>query len=256
MTTSEKLKSDCLSRPTFLFTVTLGPPLLVFYFHHTYGPCENLQYVNNSTSYGKSAAVMKPLSKDITRARRHEIHRRAMEGELKLPGAVRDMRNALGFTQAKFAKHFGLSIAHLSAIETGKANPTAEVLTKIGHPFGFQLGFVLREKPKMRKHLTLPPEVEVLVQLCKTEMHAVEVWLFGSRARGDHRPDSDYDILAVVADDAPEGVDTPMAAFELRRRSKAHADLLTGRMREVIGARDVPNTLSYIVAREGVRIDV
>ena len=60
---------------------------------------------------------MKPLSKDETRARRHEIHRRAMEGELKLPGAVRDMRNALGFTQTKFAKHFGLSLAHLSAVQ-------------------------------------------------------------------------------------------------------------------------------------------
>jgi len=211
--------------------------------------------VKNYISYVKYVAAIKPVSKDITRARRNEIHRRAMEGDLQLPGAVRDMRNALGFTQAKFAKHFGLSLAHLSAIETGKANPTAEVLTKIGRPFGFQLGFVLREKPQMAKHITLPPEVKVLVQLCRTEMHAVEVWLFGSRARGDHRPDSDYDILAVVADDAPEGVDTPMAAFELRRRSKAHADLLTGRMSEVIGARDVPNTLSYIVHREGVRID-
>lgn len=24
------------------------------------------------------------------------------------------------------------------------------------------------------------------------------IWLFGSRARGDHRPDSDYDLLIVV----------------------------------------------------------
>ena len=86
-------------------------------------------------------------------------------------------------------------------------------------------------------------------------MQAVEVWLFGSRARGDHRPDSDYDLLAVVPDNAPEGIDTPMAAFELRRRSKAHADLLTGRMSEVVNARDVPDTLSYIVAHEGIRID-
>ncbi len=69
----------------------------------------------------------------------------------------------------------------------------------------------------------------------RCEMQAGEVWLFGSRARGDHRPDSDYDLLAVVPDNATEGVDTPMAAFELRRRSKAHADLLTGRMSDFIG---------------------
>jgi len=205
--------------------------------------------------------VMKPLSKDITRARRNEIHRRAMAGELHLPGAVRDMRNALGFTQAKFAKHFGISRAQLSAIESGKANPTAETLMKIGRPFGFKLGFVLKQEDlqAMNKTRTIPPlpaEVRLLVDLCKSEMHAAEVWLFGSRARGDHRRDSDYDLLAVVPDEAPEGVDTPMAAFELRRRSNAHADLLTGRMSDVVGARDVPNTLSYIVAREGIRIDV
>ena len=30
-----------------------------------------------------------------------------------------------------------------------------------------------------------PVEVKGLVKLCKTEMRASEVWLFGSRARGD-----------------------------------------------------------------------
>lgn len=198
---------------------------------------------------------MKPVPKHITSARRTEIQRRALNGDLQLPGAVRDMRNAIGFTQVKFAKHFGLSPAHLSAIEAGKANPTAETLTKIGRPFGFQLGFVMRDKPQKTERIDLPSEVKDLVQLCKSEMQAVEVWLFGSRARGDHRPDSDYDLLAVVPDDAPEGIDTPMAAFELRRRSKAHADLLTGRMSEVVNACDVPDTLSYIVAHEGIRID-
>ena len=30
-----------------------------------------------------------------------------------------------------------------------------------------------------------------------------EVWLLGSRARGDHRPDSDIDLLLVLPDDLP-----------------------------------------------------
>jgi uncharacterized protein len=29
----------------------------------------------------------------------------------------------------------------------------------------------------------------------------LQVWLFGSRARGDARPDSDWDLLVVVPDD-------------------------------------------------------
>lgn len=98
-------------------------------------------------------------------------------------------------------------------------------------------------------------EVKLLVNLCKKEMLASEVWLFGSRARGDNTLQSDFDILAVVPDDAPEDIDTPRAAYRLRRQSRAHADLLTARASDFIGASSVPNTISYAVAREGVRLD-
>jgi predicted nucleotidyltransferase len=38
------------------------------------------------------------------------------------------------------------------------------------------------------------------------------IYLFGSKARGDAGPDSDYDLLIVVADDAPrERRDSKMA---------------------------------------------
>ncbi|WP_089268418.1 nucleotidyltransferase domain-containing protein [Jannaschia aquimarina] len=87
-------------------------------------------------------------------------------------------------------------------------------------------------------------------------MGAAEVWLFGSRARGDFRDDSDYDVLAVVPDEAPQEVDSPVAAFRLRRKSRAHADLLTARMSDFLAARSTPNTLSFAVAHEGVRLDV
>ncbi|MFN3663321.1 nucleotidyltransferase domain-containing protein [Yoonia sp.] len=101
----------------------------------------------------------------------------------------------------------------------------------------------------------LPPELQRLVQLCKRDMGASEVWLFGSRARGDFREDSDYDVLAVIPDDAPVDVDTLVAAFRLRRRSRAHADLLTARMSEFQAAKTTPNTISFAAAQEGIRID-
>ncbi len=104
--------------------------------------------------------------------------------------------------------------------------------------------------------MDVPKEVRHLVELCKTEMLAMEVWLFGSRARGDNHDRSDFDILAVIPDDAPEYIDSPRAAFRLRRQSKAHADLFTVRASDFAGATDVPNTISYAVAREGVRLDV
>jgi predicted nucleotidyltransferase len=35
-------------------------------------------------------------------------------------------------------------------------------------------------------------------------LHAEQVWLFGSRTRGEARADSDWDFMAILADDAPE----------------------------------------------------
>ncbi len=103
--------------------------------------------------------------------------------------------------------------------------------------------------------VALPSEVHYLVELCKREMNASEVWLFGSRARGDFHENSDYDLLAVVPDNAPSDVDTPIAAFRLCRESRAHADLLTARMSDFIEARSTVNTISYAVAKEGIRLD-
>ena len=44
---------------------------------------------------------------------------------------------------------------------------------------------------------------DVLDLVCAT-WHPEEVWLYGSRARGTHGPDSDWDLLVVVPDHTPE----------------------------------------------------
>jgi len=43
------------------------------------------------------------------------------------------------------------------------------------------------------------------------------VYLFGSRARGEARPDSDYDLLLVVPDDAPPERQRSRLAYEVLR---------------------------------------
>lgn len=108
---------------------------------------------------------------------------------------------------------------------------------------------------RTKKHIALPPEVQQLVELCKTEMLASEVWLFGSRARGDHTPDSDYDLLAVVPDDVPEDAASPQAAFRLRRKSGAHADLLTARQTDFDLAKLEPTLFAHTIVSEGIRVD-
>ena len=43
----------------------------------------------------------------------------------------------------------------------------------------------------------------ILVQRIAAACHAEEIWLFGSRARGDDLSDSDYDFLVVTHDGDP-----------------------------------------------------
>lgn len=126
---------------------------------------------------------------------------------------------------------------------------------RISEPRGPQ-GMLVQGGTPLTSQSDLPPEVRVLIDLCKTELGAIEVWLFGSRARGDFRGNSDYDLLAIIPDDAPAEIDLPTVTFQLRRRSRAHADLFTVRLSDFIAARATPNTLSALVNREGVRVDV
>jgi len=50
--------------------------------------------------------------------------------------------------------------------------------------------------------------------------------LFGSRARDDAGPDSDYDLLLVVADDASPEIKRSRLAYECLRETAAAADVL------------------------------
>lgn len=91
-------------------------------------------------------------SKEEVYERRHALADRAAAGELKLPGAIREMRLALGLSQQTFAELFRMTRRQVAEIERGEANPTIETLDRIGRAFGFSVGFVpTRERaPKLR----------------------------------------------------------------------------------------------------------
>jgi predicted nucleotidyltransferase len=44
--------------------------------------------------------------------------------------------------------------------------------------------------------------------------HPERIYLFGSRGRGDSGPDSDYDLMVVVSDDAPRQLRRAALAYE------------------------------------------
>src|SRR5260370_25786419 len=47
------------------------------------------------------------------------------------------------------------------------------------------------------------PAIREIVRRLGDEYHPLQIYLFGSTARGAAGPDSDYDLLVVVPDDAP-----------------------------------------------------
>jgi uncharacterized protein len=102
-----------------------------------------------------------------------------------------------------------------------------------------------------RPALDLRP-LEGLLARIEDTYHPDQVWLFGSRARGEARASSDWDLFVVVPDDLPESLLAPLVAWRISRQSGLYVDVVPCRASEFRESRDTVNTLSYVVAREGV----
>ena len=89
-------------------------------------------------------ARWKKPTKDEILENRRTLAERARTGDLRLPGAVADIRKGFGMTQDEFAKMLGLTRRQIAELEAGTANPTLQTLEKIGRLFGFRVGFVTR----------------------------------------------------------------------------------------------------------------
>jgi predicted nucleotidyltransferase len=81
-----------------------------------------------------------------------------------------------------------------------------------------------------------------------------QVWLFGSRARGDANEQSDWDLLVVVPDDVEEEDLSPLVAWRLQKGSGVHADVIPCRASDFRADIDTVNTLAYAASHEGLRV--
>lgn len=95
----------------------------------------------------------------------------------------------------------------------------------------------------------LPQLVARLVEV----LHPVQVWLFGSRARGEARAESDWDFLAVLPDDAPaQDLDMTSVWQRLRDLRLRRVEVFTMTRNEFEAWRRSLGTLAEIVASTGV----
>ncbi|MFL5798539.1 MAG: nucleotidyltransferase domain-containing protein [Actinomycetota bacterium] len=82
--------------------------------------------------------------------------------------------------------------------------------------------------------------------------HPERVYLFGSRSRGDSGPDSDYDIVLVVPDDAPAELLRARRAYEVLWGLGVAVDVLVWRRSAFDARAAVRTSLPAVVLREGV----
>ena len=97
-------------------------------------------------------------------------------------------------------------------------------------------------------------ELARLVAVIVDRMDPEEIWLFGSRARGDARTDSDYDLFVVVPDDTPGEKIGLANTSKLAGEAPVSADVLAFRRHVFAAERDLIGTMNYAVAHEGVPI--
>lgn len=62
---------------------------------------------------------------------------------MKLHEKIKNLRNNKDWSQAELAQKLGLSHGHITRLETGKFNPSTEVLKKISELFDISADFLL-----------------------------------------------------------------------------------------------------------------
>jgi predicted nucleotidyltransferase len=92
-----------------------------------------------------------------------------------------------------------------------------------------------------------------LLERVLREWQPERIHLFGSGARGEAQPESDWDFLVVVPDSFP-APDDPLVPWRLRRDTGVRADVVVYSSRDFDAERAVPNTLAYEATSAGVAL--
>ena len=106
-------------------------------------------------------------------------------------------------------------------------------------------------------HMSLPVDLERIAPLIRRIVERLdpeEIWLFGSRAEGRARPDSDYDLLAVLGDEASEADLDLVRAWEITCGLGIPADLVPCKRADFEGEKDEVGTLPRAAYHRGRRI--
>ncbi|MBL9103267.1 MAG: nucleotidyltransferase domain-containing protein [Myxococcales bacterium] len=96
-----------------------------------------------------------------------------------------------------------------------------------------------------------PPDI---LRRIVEELHPQEIWLFGSRARGTARDDSDWDLLVVLPDAESPPPDRHEVFHRLQDLARKRVDITVMRRRDFEANRHALGSLPQIVTSEGYMV--
>jgi len=102
-----------------------------------------------------------------------------------------------------------------------------------------------------RQFLDDDPKLREIVQRLADAYHPLRIYLFGSKARGTAGPDSDYDLLIVVSDDAPPELKRNKLAYQTLWGVRGAKDVLVCPEEWFLSRATVISSLPATVLREG-----
>jgi predicted nucleotidyltransferase len=109
---------------------------------------------------------------------------------------------------------------------------------------------------RLRRELPHCAEADVtaLAEIVERLIAAYEpkrIYLFGSKARGDFGPDSDFDLLVVVPDDSPPERKHSRLAYQVLRGTGTAADVVVWTQQRFESRLHLRASLPATVVREG-----
>jgi predicted nucleotidyltransferase len=103
-------------------------------------------------------------------------------------------------------------------------------------------------KPPSANDRVLAEVVRRLVEV----YHPLRIYLFGSVARGDAGPDSDYDLMVVVPDDAPADLQKSRRGYRAIRDLGVPRDIFVCTARDFQMQLHLKASFPSTVVREGI----
>jgi predicted nucleotidyltransferase len=108
-------------------------------------------------------------------------------------------------------------------------------------------------RPNLGRYATEDAALAGLVDSLVTQLDPQEIWLFGSRGRGDARPDSDFDLL-VVARPGQDWADDYERAYRSTEATGIGCDVVPISKAEFDEAASLHTSFVAIIRDEGRRV--